>query len=88
MRGVNTNPNALAKCLAASEPNFAVLPFTVTILVFLQRGNFLSRRFHKNVTYRFVYAARCIYAGVHLLQRNIRCYENALLSEPLKLLRI
>lgn len=46
MRGVNTNPNALVKCLAASEPNFAFHGHDFK--TFLQLGNFLPRRFHKN----------------------------------------
>jgi len=64
MRRMNTNPNALAKCLAVMPCRIsAVLFFTVVILIFLQCENFLSC-FRKNVTYRFVYATRCIYACV------------------------
>lgn len=84
MRGVNTNPNALAKCLAASEPNFAVLPFAVTILVFSQRGNFLSRRFHKNITYRSVYVALCIYACVSSLPKKYLLLRECIIKRIIK----
>lgn len=84
MRGVNTNPNALAKCLAAPEPNFAVLPFAFAILVFSQRGNFLSRRFHKNITYRFVYAALCIYACVSSLAKKYSLLRECIIKRITK----
>lgn len=84
-RAENTNPSAHGKCLARGfslGPNVAILPFTIAILVSSssssRRGNSLSRRFHKNVTYRSVYAtgridtSRC---------EDFVARENALLNE-------